>query len=166
MAVRLQYSGTFHGLTALLINLNYLRTRLSFNYSCSSSNRLLKLFPSPIYLFNIDIIAYRAFSSWLEKRPLFIAFVFEICLTLYSGKRKFYDLLEVTPDASEPDLKKAYRKKLVCSICLVWWDWTVLLQGSTSAPRQRRRPRALQRSNTCVSSLLYEIFMTNIKFCV
>lgn len=26
-------------------------------------------------------------------------------------RRKFYDLLEVPVDASEPDLKKAYRKK-------------------------------------------------------
>lgn len=38
--------------------------------------------------------------------------------SLYSGLspltlvlRKYYDLLEVQPDASESDLKKAYRKK-------------------------------------------------------
>jgi hypothetical protein len=29
----------------------------------------------------------------------------------YSVGRKYYDLLEVEPDASESDLKKAYRKK-------------------------------------------------------
>jgi len=34
-------------------------------------------------------------------------------LTQYSSStcRKYYDLLEVQPDASESDLKKAYRKK-------------------------------------------------------
>ena len=34
-------------------------------------------------------------------------------LTQYSSLagRKYYDLLEVQPDASESDLKKAYRKK-------------------------------------------------------
>ena len=29
----------------------------------------------------------------------------------YSAGRKYYELLEVAPDASESDLKKAYRKK-------------------------------------------------------
>ena len=34
-------------------------------------------------------------------------------MTLQNSHRKFYDLLDVSPDASEAELKKAYRKKSV-----------------------------------------------------
>jgi hypothetical protein len=48
-------------------------------------------------------------KQWFVKRePLP---VFYISPALLMSTRKYYDLLEVSPNASEADLKKAYRKK-------------------------------------------------------
>ena len=50
-------------------------------------------------------------QSWLKKSSFLLVLAF-ITLNLILT-RKFYDLLEVPEDASEADLKKAYRKKCV-----------------------------------------------------
>jgi len=40
-----------------------------------------------------------------------MSFMLDIPHYSHLARRKYYDLLEVQPDASESDLKKAYRKK-------------------------------------------------------
>jgi len=47
-------------------------------------------------------------SLWFAKRE---RIHFLSPLTALMAPRKYYDLLEVAPNASEADLKKAYRKK-------------------------------------------------------
>ena len=52
-----------------------------------------------------------SFLPWSEKRQP-VPFGCSLQVTRFTC-RKYYDLLEVSPDASESDLKKAYRKKSV-----------------------------------------------------
>jgi hypothetical protein len=74
------------------------------------------------------------------------------CPQLLTSTRKYYDLLEVSPNASEADLKKAYRKKF--SILQLFFPIVSLIvfQSSQITSRQGWRPRAIQRSNPCVRS--------------
>ena len=48
--------------------------------------------------------------SWSKKR-LSLSQALNSAVLTSLARRKFYDLLDVSPDASEADLKKAYRKK-------------------------------------------------------
>lgn len=71
-------------------------------------------FPSPPLL----IPSPSCNLQWLRRRP-FISSPFSVALAVLTDAalfRKYYDLLEVSPDASEADLKKAYRKKCVISL--------------------------------------------------
>ena len=70
--------------------------------------------------------------------------------------RKYYELLDVPQDATEADLKKAYRKKCAFDAYARLGAHATCVQSLTLAPRQGWRSRAVQGSHTCVrASLLW-----------
>lgn len=60
----------------------------------------------------LQTLSFLSSLKWFRKRESAASALGNIN-DLHLASRKFYDLLEVAPDASEADLKKAYRKKCV-----------------------------------------------------
>ena len=104
----------------------------STTFSYSIASRRLKRPIAVRYFLRSSI---PSFPPWSEKRQP-VPFGCSFRLTYFTC-RKYYDLLEVAPDASESELKKAYRKKLAF-LSTVSLLVLILPQGVTSTPGQRR----------------------------